>query len=108
MRAGGEYEIFKDKHTPPLGALQDLTFIEYTVDIASGDCLFVYTDGVPEALNNQTEQFGTERMLAALNKGKDGSMTELLSGVKTDLDEFVGDAKQFDDITMLGFRYNGM
>lgn len=108
MRAGGEYELFKDKHMPPLGALENLTFKDYTFNIEPGDCLFVYTDGVPEALNNQTEQFGTERMLAALNKGKDGSMTELLSGVKTDLDEFVGDAKQFDDITMLGFRYNGM
>ena len=106
-RAGEDYQLFKEKHSPPLGLFEDLTFKDYIVDIEPGDCLFVYTDGVPEATNREVEQFGTERMLASLNKNKEGSMAELLFGVKRDMDDFVGDAKQFDDITMLGFRYNG-
>ncbi|MBQ1320949.1 MAG: SpoIIE family protein phosphatase [Solobacterium sp.] len=103
----GGYEIFKEKHSLPLGTMEGLQFKEYEITLAPGDSVFVYTDGVPEANNRQGEQYGTERMLAALNANLDKSMQELLPAVKADLDSFVGTADQFDDITMLGFRYNG-
>jgi sigma-B regulation protein RsbU (phosphoserine phosphatase) len=103
----GGYEIFKEKHSLPLGTMEGLKFKEYEITLAPGDSVFVYTDGVPEANNRQGEQYGTERMLAALNANLDKSMQELLPAVKADLDSFVGTADQFDDITMLGFRYNG-
>ena len=72
-----------------------------------GDTLFVYTDGVPEAINTEEEQYGEERMLRALTRNKKASMKKLLHAVKGDQDKFVGEADQFDDITMLGFRYFG-
>ncbi|MBR2390235.1 MAG: SpoIIE family protein phosphatase, partial [Mogibacterium sp.] len=72
-----------------------------------GDCLYIYTDGVPDAINVNEEQYGIERMLKALNTYRDASMEGLLRAVKSDLDDFVGAAHQFDDITMTGFRYNG-
>ncbi len=72
-----------------------------------GDCLYGYTDGIPDAINIDEEQYGIERMLNALNNYKDASMEGLLQAVKADQDDFVGAADQFDDITMIGFRYNG-
>ena len=72
-----------------------------------GDKLFVYTDGVPEASNAKNELFGTDRMLDALNINKDAAPEEMLENVYRAVGEFVGDAEQFDDLTMLGFVYHG-
>ncbi|MBQ1355673.1 MAG: SpoIIE family protein phosphatase, partial [Solobacterium sp.] len=69
----GGYEIFKEKHSLPLGTMEGLQFKEYEITLAPGDSVFVYTDGVPEANNRQGEQYGTERMLAALNANLDKS-----------------------------------
>ncbi len=73
----------------------------------AGDTLFVYTDGVPEATNAEEELYGTDRMLAALNQNPTGGPTELLPEIKADIDSFVGDAPQFDDITMLALKIKG-
>ncbi|MBR5088573.1 MAG: SpoIIE family protein phosphatase [Ruminiclostridium sp.] len=63
--------------------------------------LFVYTDGVPEATNGELTLFGTERMLEALNKEPFASPEKLLGNIRSAVNEFVGDAPQFDDLTML-------
>jgi serine phosphatase RsbU (regulator of sigma subunit) len=107
MRKDGDYEILKDKHHLPLGAMKGMTYKSYDIHLEPGDCLYVYTDGIPDAINVNEEEFGLDRMLNALNTYKDASMEGLLQGVKADQDAFVGEADQFDDITMLGFRYNG-
>ena len=60
-----------------------------------------------EATDVREELFGTERLLKALNRGTDGRPEELLSVVKEEIDSFVGEAPQFDDITMLGLQYMG-
>ena len=104
---GGEFEILKDKHRPPLGAVEDMVYEPYELHLDPGDCVYVYTDGIPEAINTEEEQFGEERMLTSLNANKYLPMEGLLYSVKYDLDLFVGEADQFDDVTMLGFRYNG-
>ena len=107
MHGDGLFELLKDKHRPPLGALEGLTFEEYELQLDPGDVLYVYTDGVPESINISEEQYGTDRMLNTLSASKNSSMSELLEDVKEDIAAFVGDAEQFDDITMIGFRYNG-
>ena len=107
MRKGGEYELIKDKHRPPLGVMENMKFEGYEMHLDPGDCLYVYTDGIPDAINLSEEQYGLERMLKALNANKTASMEGLLLAVKYDQDEFVGAADQFDDITMIGFKYNG-
>ena len=104
---GGDYRIFKEKHGLPLAAMEGVRYREYEIDLSPGDCLFVYTDGVPESVDENDEQYGSERLLTVLNSRKDGSMEELLHAVRADLDQHAGEADQFDDITMLGFRYNG-
>ncbi len=103
----GMFELLRDKHRPPLGAMEGLTFEEYEMQLEPGDILYFYTDGVPESINTSEEQYGTERMLITLNASSGDSMAELLEDVKEDIDLFVGEAEQFDDITMIGFRYDG-
>lgn len=107
MRAGDCYELFKRKHNPALGIMEGMKYTEYELRLEPGDALFVYTDGVPEAVNEKNEQYGADRMLQALNDNKDKPMEEILPAIKADIDSFAGKADQFDDITMLGFRYNG-
>lgn len=103
-RAGGDYELLKDKHGFVLAGMEGLRYEEYELMLSSGDRLYLYTDGVAEATNSNNELYGTERMLAALNRCKEGSPEELLHHIKEDVDSFVGEAPQFDDITMLALE----
>ena len=73
--------------------------------LAPGDKLFQYTDGVTEATDSANRLYGMERLSDVLNKVKDDTPEAVLDAVKTDIDRFVGDAPQFDDITMLCLEY---
>ena len=106
-RVDGKYELVTYKHSPAVATMEGINFREHSFKMNPGDRLFVYTDGVPEATNANNELFGPERMLAALNRDPDASPEVLLHTVRKEIDAFVGDAPQFDDITMLSFFYNG-
>ena len=105
MRAGGDYELLKDKHGLVLGGMEGIRMKEYEIQLQPGDRLFVYTDGVPEAFSVEKEQYGTKRITEQLNILKDGSQEQILNGMLDDIHRFVGDGEQFDDITMLGITY---
>lgn len=107
-RKGGEYELITYRHSPAVGAIEGVRFREHSFELNPGDSLFVYTDGVAEATNSSEELFGTERMLNALNKEPDASPKVVLKHVMDGINDFVGDAKQFDDITMLCINYTGL
>ena len=107
LRAGGEYELFKDKHGVALGAMENMRFSEYELKLNPGDRLFVYTDGIPEAIDLDEQQYGTDRLTAKLNTLRDATMAQTLPAVREDVASFAGKAEQFDDITMLGFAYYG-
>ena len=100
-KADGEFEIFKDKHGFVMGAMEGMKYKEYEFEIEKGGCLFVYTDGVPEATSSESELFGMERLVQVLNEEKDAPLPDILKSVKGSIDKFVKDAPQFDDITML-------
>lgn len=103
-RAGGSFELFKDKHGFVMAGMEDVTYSEYTMELHAGDVLFVYTDGVAEATDSNERLYGVERMVSALNQKQDADARELCETVRADIDRFVGDAEQFDDITMLALR----
>ena len=105
MRAGSGYELLKDKHGLVLAGYENVTMKEYEITLNPGDRLFVYTDGVPEAVDERNEQFGTGRMTEELTRRKDGSQEILLKGMLEAIRNFAGEAEQFDDITMLGITY---
>ena len=106
-KADGEFEVFKDKHGLVLGVFGNLKTHDYEFDLEPGDTLFVYTDGAPEATDKDDQMFGMERLVEALNKNREQSPSELIRSVHRSIDEFVGEADQFDDLTMLCFRYKG-
>ena len=106
-RADGSYELVLYRHSPAVATMEGLKFREHEFQLNAGDTLFVYTDGVPEATNADDELFGTDRMLEALNRQPDADLKTLLANVREDIDSFVQDAPQFDDITMLALLYNG-
>ena len=106
-KANGDFELFKDKHGFVLGAMPGMKYKEYEFDIEAGGTLFVYTDGAPEATDVNEQLFGTERMLEALNQDPDAAPDQLLQNMTDAIDAFVGEAPQFDDLTMLCVKYHG-
>ena len=106
-RANGKYELVKYRHSPAVATMEGLRFKEHEFELRSGDSLFVYTDGVPEATDDSNELFGETRMLEALNHNSAAAPDALLRNVREWIDDFVGDAPQFDDITMMAFSYFG-
>ncbi|MCR5178872.1 MAG: PP2C family protein-serine/threonine phosphatase [Lachnospiraceae bacterium] len=100
---GSVVPIKPAKKYPPLAALDDIEYVKEEFDLGVGDILFLYTDGVPEATNTEEEMYGTGRLEAFLGGDKSASMKDLLEGMHKDVDLFVGEADQFDDLTILGF-----
>lgn len=107
QRAGGQYELIKDRHGFVLAGMEDIKYRDYEIDLQSGDRLFLYTDGIPEATNANNELFGNERMLAALNSNTAADCKQVLTQVREHVDAFVQEAPQFDDMTMLCLEYRG-
>ena len=103
-RKNGQFELLKDRHGFVLAGMEDMKYTEYEIMLEPGDMIFVYTDGVAEATNAENELFGTERMLEGLNSATYEDCKDLLQAVHKEIDGFVGDSPQFDDITMLSLR----
>ncbi len=104
-RKDGSFELSIYRHSMAVAAMEGAKFREHEFELHPGDSLFVYTDGVAEAMNVRNELFGAERMLEALNRDPNAKPEQLLHNVREGIDAFVGEAPQFDDITMLCFRY---
>ena len=107
MMPGGDFELFKDRHGFVIGGMEGLKFKEYQIQLEPGSKVFAYTDGVVEATSENDELFGAERTVEALNVVKDGSPETILIETKKAVDRFVGNAPQFDDLTMLCVEYIG-
>ena len=104
QRAGGQFEVIKDKHGFVVGSMPNIKYSEYEIDFHTGDTLFVYTDGLPESTNSANEQFGLDRILEVLNNEPDGEVEDLFVSMGVAVAEFVQDAEQFDDLTMLALK----
>ena len=103
---GGEnFDAFKIKPGFVLAGMEGMKYTSGVITLSPGDKLFQYTDGVTEATNSENELYGMERLEAALNKVKDLVPEEILPAIKEDMDAFVGNAPQFDDITMLCLNF---
>ena len=106
-RKGQRFELVKTKHGPIMGAIEGVTFRDTEIVLGEGDKLFLYTDGVPEATDANDKLFTLDRMVAALNDGADADPRGVLDAVQRRVDAFVGDAPQFDDLTMLCLEWYG-
>ena len=104
-RANGSFEYLKTRAGLVLAGMEGVRYRVGELTLCPGDRLFLYTDGVPEATNKDNKLYGEDRLLEFMNRNSSVKATELLPKLKSNIDEFVGDAPQFDDITMLMFDY---
>jgi sigma-B regulation protein RsbU (phosphoserine phosphatase) len=104
-KADGAFEPYKIRPGFVLAGMEGMRYRAGSMILEPGDKIFQYTDGVTEATNIHNELYGMERLEVILNKVKCGTSHEILPAVKADVDEFVGEAPQFDDITMLCLEY---
>ena len=104
---GERFEILHDRHGFVLGGMEGLSYTEYELQLLPDARLFLYTDGLPEASKQDNVLFGLERTLEALHAAEDGSPAEILAAVNAAVAAYVGDARQFDDLTMMCLHYIG-
>lgn len=100
-KQGGKFELLQDEHGFVLGGMEGMKYKEYEIQLDSGEMLFLYTDGVPEATDGENNMYGTDRLLEAMNSKEHTDPLELLGSITDNVDQFVGEADRFDDMTML-------
>lgn len=100
-RKSERFEAYKIRPGFVLAGMEGMRYKSGSMILEPGDMVFQYTDGVTEATNAQNELFGMDRLQTALNSVKENDAHAILAAVKDSIDNFVGDAPQFDDITML-------
>jgi len=105
-RHGSGFEYLKTEPGIVLAWMENARYKENEITLEPGDVLYLYTDGVTEAMNRQRELFGEQRLAAALNANRDMKPKELLPAVKREVDKFADGTEQADDITMLALKIN--
>ncbi len=103
----GEIKYLTTKPNLMLAGMEDMPYTKHSITLDKNDRLFIYTDGITEATNAQEELYGEERLLEILKKVQGSSSKEILEKVRSDIDSFVQQAPQFDDITMLEMAFKG-
>jgi len=89
-----------------LGPMDEIPFIEQKIFLKRGDLLFLYTDGVTEALNVKEEEYLPDRLIAFMNSTDcKADLKTLIKNAHADLAKHVGEAEQSDDITMFALRF---
>ena len=103
----GLFEVLHDKHGFVIGGMSGMKYREYELMLQPDDKIFVYTDGIPESTDTEDKPFGMERMTLALNEDPGAAPEKVIMNMRGALNDFVKEAEQFDDITMLCVEYRG-
>ena len=93
-----------DSKTPPVGVLPSLAPLQSRVQLFPGDWLLIFTDGVTEAPNANGEEFGSERVLAAMTRNLDRTADEMRDAVLAELRSHSRGVVQADDVTLIAFH----
>ena len=100
-QADGEFVYLKARSGMVLAGMDGIKYRQNELQLTPGDQIFLYTDGVTEATDKNNQLYGDERLLETVNRNIVMDTRKLCEAVKSDVDQFVGEAPQFDDITML-------
>ncbi len=106
-RKNGNFEYMKVPHGFVIGAMVGVSFERREIVLGEGDTIFLYTDGVTEAMNPDKQMFSESNLKNALDEFKNESVSKIIEGVKRRIEEFTRGAPQSDDITMLAIRFKG-
>lgn len=107
LRKNRSPEMMPEAKSVPLGIDDETAYPEETLVLNAGDAVYLYTDGVSEAIDSKSGLFGNDRTLDSLAKVNGNSCESILEKVRKSISEFVEDTPQSDDITMLAFRRTG-
>lgn len=104
-KSGGQFEYLRSRSGFVLAGLETTKYKQSEMVLNPGDRIFLYTDGVTEATNGENQLYGEDRLETFLNECQSETAQEILVHLQNDIDGFVKEAPQFDDITMLMFDY---
>ena len=103
---GGQFRLEKSRHGFVLGAMPDTQYCDAETVLTNGDALFLYTDGVSDAMNPAQQMFGLSALEKTLNGCGEKTAQERVDAVQNAVQAFTDGAPQFDDITMLCLCYS--
>jgi sigma-B regulation protein RsbU (phosphoserine phosphatase) len=106
IRKGGAPEFMTDAKGIAVGALEGMTFSKATLRLAPGDRLFLYTDGVTEAMDPSGAMYGEERMVETVRAGSGKTPKAMILDLLDDVHAF-SKGEHSDDITMMALKYLG-
>lgn len=106
VKLDGEVQYLHSKPGFVLAGLEDFNYKQFSMQLHRGDKIFLYTDGATEATNLDKELYGEDRLIECLKSQNGKSCADALHAVRADIDKFVGEAEQFDDLTLLAFDYS--
>ena len=106
-RAGLGFDWLKVKPGLFMAGMEDIKYEQHEIILAPGDEIFLYTDGVTEAVNTEYQLFSEARLLSIANSYQDLKLQDFTTAIKQEIDAFADGAEQADDITMLALRYTG-
>ena len=102
---GEEVAELEVKANLPVGLFEDHKYVMEETTLADGSMLFLYTDGLTEAMSVSRQQFGLDRVLTALSDGSHPNPAQLVERMKHEVQSFCHGTEQSDDLTLLAFRY---
>ena len=104
-RKDGSIEVLDQRHGPLAGPVPGLTYKEDTTRLSAGDLLFIFTDGVTEAMDLSRNQFSNKRLFDLLSSRDFESAEEVIQTTVSEVKKFEGEAEQSDDITLLALQF---
>ncbi len=102
LKSGGTPELLTEGGSMGIGWVEGMEFDEQTIQLEVGDRLFLYSDGVPEAMDENLEQFGNQRMLEVLELGKEQSLEASVSLLLKSVERWCQKKGPKDDVSILG------
>ena len=107
LRADGRVEPVRSQGTMPLGVFDDVPYTTGSLELAAGESLVCYSDGVTEAIGPDGGFFGDDRLIRTLSGKTGAAVMETAIQVVADVDQYIGTTPMADDITVLALRYFG-
>ena len=104
---GEDFEFLKARAGLVLAGMDGIKYRKNEIQLSAGDEIYLYTDGVTEAVDKNNNLYGEVRLQNFLNNNKGTDAQKLCTLVKENVDSFAGEVPQFDDITMLFLRFKG-
>ena len=105
IRRDGSLTILENTGGMALGVLEEATFSVKHAGLEPWECIFLYTDGITEAMNSASDVYGEPRLEQILSRHHEQSPTEIIQATIDNVRAYAGDAPQADAITLLAIRY---